>query len=104
MGDVKSLTIGVDLGATKVNVALVDDQGQILRRLQFATRVEGGPKAILADIAEAVRNLRADPGFSPLGVGVGLAGQIDAKEGLVFFAPNLGWRNVPFQTELSKDV
>lgn len=104
MNYVRSLAIGVDLGATKVNVALVDDQGQIHRRIQFATRVEGGPEVVLADVAQAIRDLKADVDSPLLGVGVGLAGQIDAKQGLVFFAPNLGWRDVPFQTDLSRDV
>jgi glucokinase-like ROK family protein len=31
-----------------------------------------------------------------LGIGVGVPGLVDIKEGLLIFAPNLGWRNISF--------
>lgn len=94
--------IGIDLGATKTDVGLVELGGHVRRRLRRLTPVKGGPTSIKADIVAAVREL-LDPVFSrPVGVGVGLAGQIDPKEGNVLFAPNLDWRDVPFQHDLSQ--
>jgi len=37
--------------------------------------------------------------LSARGHGIGVAGQIDSDEGLVRFAPNLGWRDVPLQKD-----
>ena len=93
--------IGVDLGGTKVEVAAVDAGGKILQRLKQPTRVETGPDRIMAAIAGMVRQLRQpDLPSPPAGVGVGVAGQINAATGVVRFAPNLNWREVPFRDRL----
>jgi len=46
---------GVDLGGTKVEVAVVNAQGAIRRRLKEPTDVEGGPDGITAQIARMIR-------------------------------------------------
>jgi glucokinase len=94
--------IGIDLGGTKTDVGLVQPGGHIQRRLRRLTQVKGGPALIKADIVAAVHELWDPTASTPVGVGVGLAGQIDPKEGNVLFAPNLGWRDVPFQRDLSQ--
>ena len=93
--------IGVDLGGTKVEVAVVDAGGKILQRLKQPTHVETGPDRIMAAIAGMVRQLQdRGPQTPPAGVGVGIAGQINASTGVVRFAPNLNWREVPFRDRL----
>ena len=93
--------IGVDLGGTKVEVAAVDANGKILQRLKQPTQVETGPDSIMAAIATMAWHLRdRGPRTLPAGVGVGVAGQVNAATGLVRFAPNLNWREVPLQTRL----
>ena len=93
--------IGVDLGGTKVEVAVVDAGGNILQRLKQPTQVETGPDRIMAAIAGMVRQLLdRGPQTPPAGVGVGVAGQINAATGVVRFAPNLNWREVPFRERL----
>jgi glucokinase len=92
--------IGVDLGGTKVEVAAVDSGGRLHHQLRRSTNVEAGPAAIQADIVAAARDLSERTGSPPVGVGVGVAGQIDPEQGVVRFAPNLGWRDVPLQKDL----
>ena len=94
--------VGVDLGGTKIEIAIVDHGGRLQQRVKHPTDVEAGPDAILAGITGAVRGLIAETGSTPIGVGVGLAGQVDSKQGLVRFAPNLGWRDLPFQRDLTR--
>jgi glucokinase len=92
---------GVDLGGTKVEVAAVDAGGNILQRLKQPTRAETGAEAIMAAIAGMVRQLQEQgPQTPPAGVGVGVAGQVNAATGVVRFAPNLNWREVPLQDRL----
>jgi glucokinase len=96
-------TIGVDLGGTKVEAAAVDAGGAILRKIRRPTPVAGGPEAVTAEIVEMVSGLRgAGPAVGLLGVGLGVAGQIEADTGMVRFAPNLGWRDVPFKRNLAQ--
>jgi glucokinase len=93
--------IGVDLGGTKVEVAAVDAGGTILQRLKRPTNVETGPESIMAAIAAMIRQLQERGPRTPIaGVGVGVAGQVNAAAGVVRFAPNLNWREVPLQDRL----
>lgn len=92
------LTIGVDVGGTKVAAGLVDERGQILARTRHAT-----PSASPADvedvIAECVDELRG--GHEVEAVGVGAAGFIDADRSRVLVAPNLNWRDEPLREAVS---
>lgn len=97
----KPLAIGVDLGGTKVDVALVDNSGSIINRVRGPTDVKGGPTAIIKNIVNNVRILEDGAGKSSC-VGVGMAGQIDPASGAVRFAPNLNWHDVPLQEDLRK--
>lgn len=101
----ESWAIGVDLGGTKVEVAAVDADGNILQRLKQPTRAETGPENIMAAIADMVRQVQGrGPKTPPAGVGVGVAGQVDAATGVVRFAPNLQWREVPCRERLQTDL
>jgi len=93
--------VGVDLGGTKIAVALVNEQGRILKSSRFATDVEGGASAVVAQITESVNRLVGNSDSSVAGIGVGVAGQIEAESGVVRFAPNLDWHDVPLQSQLS---
>jgi len=93
--------LGVDLGGTKVEVAQMDAQGAIRQRLREPTDVGGGPDGVIAQIARLARALTPEGAPSPpLGLGVGVAGQITKDTGVVRFSPNLHWREVPFRDRL----
>lgn len=96
-----SNAIGVDLGGTKIALALVDESGQIAKSSRVPTDVEGGASAVIEQIRKAAGKLAKASDSAVVGIGVGVAGQIDAETGLVHFAPNLDWHNVPLQSELS---
>lgn len=95
--------IGIDIGGTKIELGLVNEAGNVLDTTRFDTEVSAGPTAIITDIANAARNLqKRHPTKSPIGIGVGMAGQIVANTGEVFFAPNLKWHHVPLAAELHR--
>ena len=96
-----STAVGVDLGGTKIAAALVSEEGRILKSSRLPTDVEGGPSAVLAQIAGLVKALADTSGVSIVGIGVGVAGQIEAESGIVSFAPNLDWHDVPMQSQLA---
>ncbi len=94
--------VGVDLGATKLEVARVERGGKVVDSIRTPTRAEGGPAAAERDIVEAARLLMERAGTAPLGIGVGVAGQIERHTGRVLFAPNLNWREVPLRADLEE--
>lgn len=94
--------VGVDLGGTKIEAAWIDSEGRLHERLRRPTNVQQGPAGIKKEIVELTQKLQELAGAPPAGVGIGLAGQIDPIDGAVAFAPNLYWRNVPFQSDLKE--
>ncbi|GAC1324983.1 MAG: ROK family glucokinase [Mycobacteriales bacterium] len=96
-----ALTIGVDVGGTKVASGVVDDDGRILARLQRPTPSTSAQDTA-AVIADLVESLRADHEVSA--VGIGAAGFVDAARSTVLFAPNLAWRDEPLREEVADKV
>jgi len=88
------LTIGVDVGGTKVLAGVVDESGTVLTQVRAATP-RTDPAAIAAVIAGLVGELRADHDVEA--VGIGAAGFIDIARSNVLIAPNLIWRNEPLR-------
>jgi glucokinase len=84
------LTVGVDLGGTKIAAGVVDPKGEILSRVRVRTPHD---PALIADaIAGAVEQVRQ--GWDGVqAVGVGAAGYVDRERSTVRFAPNLGWQD-----------
>lgn len=86
---------GVDLGGTKIQVAILNPENEVLGQARVPTPTEGGPQDVAEAIAGAVREACKDTGVDPsklAGVGVGSPGSIDAKAGTVSNARNLpGW-------------
>lgn len=99
-------TFGIDLGGTKMDIGMVDMSGKIHDHLLLKTKAKEGSRAIVQDMVFAINELRArHPHGKVLGVGIGIAGQIEKTTGVVHFAPNLpGWRDFPLQEELKKAV
>ena len=96
--------VGIDIGGTKISVAQVDVNGNIVARNVFRTRVESGAEAIIKDIVAAVEKLEKETGLPPSAAGIGMAGQITLETGVVQFAPNLGWKEVPLKEILQKEL
>lgn len=89
----KGLRLGIDLGGTSVKLALVDERGRILSRTRVQT--SGGPRGLVSGLKGAAASLTR--GRKVLGTGVGVAGDVDPEKGIVRFAPNLRWKNIPLK-------
>jgi glucokinase len=96
-----ALTIGVDIGGTKVLGGVVEPGGKVLAYARRATP-PGDPALLLDRIAEVVAELAA--GHPVQAVGIGAAGWIDASRSTVLFAPHLPWRDEPLRQEIQARV
>jgi glucokinase len=92
------LTIGVDIGGTKVLGGVVDEDGRVLIMARRPTPADDVAKTRDV-IVEVVRELAE--GLNIEAVGVGAAGWIDSARSTVLFAPNLAWRNEPLRDKIS---
>jgi glucokinase len=94
-------TVGIDIGGTKIAGALVNEVGEILRDLKVPTPAND-PVALQAAVVKMVEELRSGEQVSA--VGVAAAGFIDAKQSVVYYAPNLSWRNEPLKEKLEAEL
>jgi glucokinase len=93
------LFLGIDLGGTKINTALVDIAGRIVSQDYRETRAAEGPTVVIERMAEAALQVVVRAGVESTqvrAVGVGSPGPIDVHAGVVESPPNLpGWTRVP---------
>ena len=91
---------GIDLGGTKIEAVVVDDESRVLGNARHETPREGGPPDIVRELASTLREAAAGAGVETSelgGVGVGSPGEVDTAAGTVARASNLpGWPNGPF--------
>ena len=93
---------GVDLGGTKIALALGEPNGKIHAKAHCDTHAERGPEPVLADIAAMLHRVEAESGVSARSIGLGLPGLVDPRTGNSLFLPNLpgNWRGVPVSATL----
>ena len=101
---------GVDLGGTKIQVAVVSADSEVLGQARHPTPQQGGPEAVVDAIAISVREAAAAAGIEPSalkGIGVGSPGLVDAGEGTVEDARNIhswGEQKFPLANALQKEL
>ena len=94
-----TLTIGVDIGGTKVAGGVVDESGTILATALRDTPAEDAVQTV-AVITDVIAELRDSHEVEAIGLGA--AGFIDAQRSTVVFAPNLAWRNLGLRATVEK--
>jgi glucokinase len=85
-------TAGIDLGGTKVQGVIVDDDGRRVGEARGKTPVSGGPPAVVAEIADVVKAAAKDAKVAQgklAGIGIGSPGRVDPDTGALFGAANL---------------
>lgn len=96
-----SLTIGIDVGGTKIAAGVVAEDGSVLASSRRESPAEH-PGAIADDIGALVAEYAAE--YDIRGVGVAAAGFIDLARSEVMFAPNLAWRGEPLRQLVQERV
>ena len=90
------LTIGVDIGGTKIMAGVVAEDGTVLDRVKIPTPKD--PEQTAAAIAEAVRTVRGD--YPVDAVGLGAAGFVSSDRATILFAPNVAWHHEPLKARI----
>lgn len=96
-----SLTIGIDIGGTKIAGGVVDPEGNVLQQDRRKTPGRSAA-AVESTVIELVRDFRAQ--YDVEAVGIGCAGFVDEKRSRVLLAPNLGWTDQPLRTAIESEV
>ena len=95
------LTVGVDIGGTKVLAGVVDSSGRVLDRQRRLT-----PGTSVRDVEDTIVDLVQGFGrsYDIAAVGVGAAGFVDVTRSVVRFSPHLAWRDEPLRDALMSRV
>jgi len=95
--------IGIDLGGTKINGAVVDESGEILKLNTVSTSKSGSPGEVMAGIKELIRILMEDEEISA--IGIGSPGFIDSENGKVLsVGGNIeGWAGTHIKGPLERE-
>lgn len=96
--------LAVDLGGTELRAALVDQTGAFLAAASTTTDAQGGPAAVVEQIAALVAPLRSHPTAACVTrLGIAAPGPLDPHAGIVLAAPMLrGWVDVPLAALLCR--
>jgi glucokinase len=83
---------GIDLGGTKIQAVVVDDEHTVRGETRVPTPTSGGPSDVAAAMVDALRQAAQAADVEPSeleGLGVGSPGDVDAAAGTVTSARNL---------------
>jgi len=95
-----SLTIGIDVGGTKVLGGVVDEAGKVLTTARKDTPRQGG-SALTQTIADVAKELLQQ--YSVSSVGVSAAGFVSSDRKTMLATPNIAdWNGVDLDNQLTK--
>lgn len=98
------LLCGVDVGGTKLAAGLVSPEGEVRRFMTRHDHVDATEGRVMDIIAELVGELCRAEGVPPAelgGIGVGMAGHMRSRDGVVLTTSNLpGFKEYPLTREL----
>ncbi len=98
--------IGFDIGGTNLRCGLISENGEIIDFYKEPTEAKKGVKTIVEKIHNLIRKIKNSYSeINLLGIGIGIAGILRPKEGIVCFSPNLpGWRNISLVSTLKENL
>jgi len=97
--------VGVDLGGTKMLGTVADLAGNIQHELYIPHQNGNTPADYLEDLCELINKLLNMPrpaGQRVRGIGIGVPAITLVPQGIVTWAPALGWRDLPLQDILTE--
>ena len=100
--------VGIDLGGTNIAAALVNENGDIIRKTSIPTFNERQYEEICKDMGMLAKKVIEDEGISldeVKSIGVGSPGTPDSENGILIYTNNFkNFNNVPVRTEIQKYV
>ena len=89
--------VGIDIGGTKIAALRISAEGEILDSTVIPTPATDPSAALPAIEAAGAEVMNEAVGA----IGVGIAGLIDVRAGILLSSPNLAWRHLPLRDGLS---
>jgi glucokinase len=96
---VQDLIAGIDIGGTKIAVAIASAGGDVIARTAFPTDRDGSPRDSMTRALDILTSLADQHQGELASVGIGCAGPLDFELGHVLCPPNMprSWHNFPLR-------
>ena len=101
------IRVGVNIGSSEIQLGIVNDQNKLLAVKKYSTNAKLPATEIIAETADNILKLLADeniPLEQCVGVGVGVPGTIDRRQGKVVYSNNLRWEDVQIVKQLGEVI
>lgn len=98
--------LGIDLGGTNIAVGVVNKNNKIIAKTSVPTFLPASPEIIVKKIVNASMDCLKKANLTLKNIsaiGLGTPGAVDSKNGIVLFANNLDFNNVPLGSMLKKE-
>ncbi|WP_077328670.1 ROK family protein [Virgibacillus siamensis] len=95
-------SLGVDIGGTKIAAVILDQNGIILHRTEMPSEPDD-KEEMFNQVICTIQRLFSKSHFTVSmldGIGVGVPGKVDRKNGVAVFQNNLQWKNFPIADRL----
>ena len=92
--------VGLEIGVDFISVILTDFVANVLWRSRVLSDPEEDQIRVIdhaSDLTQQAIDVGVEQGLRPLGIGMGVPGLVDIRQGKLVFAPNLQWINVPLR-------
>lgn len=105
LDDERNYVVGVKLMRRVISLAVTDLRAEVLySELVGLEPTEVNPSSVLEALSVAVESVTAKAGLGldqVVGIGVGLAGLVEAESGVCRYSPSFGWTDVPVAGPIS---
>lgn len=88
----KEYLVGLDVGGTNIRIGSVTPEGRILKKIQYPTDMSQGGLAMMERLVSRLQDfIQEEMGkvHSEIRIGIGIAGPVDLKRGVLIASPNL---------------
>ena len=95
--------IGIDIGGTFVKLFVLNEKGDVLHNEKMETHYAKGAAGFIDELAGFINRIKNKYTGQPLAVAVGAPGDVDHKNGVLRYNPNLKFTDVsdwPIATQL----
>ncbi len=91
--------LGVDMGGTLIKIAIVNNNADVIEEAVISTDIKASPITVIKNITKVFKTFKNYKKVKT--VGIGIAGDIDYKKGIVRLSPNLPkWNKVKLKKEI----
>ena len=98
------MKLGIDLGGTKIEGVVLDDEGREIHRRRVPTQAALGYEHVIAAIAALYRDLCRDIDDAPHTLGIGTPGSLSTRTGLLKNCNATALNGKPFKADLEAAI